>query len=139
MTTASIAALLAVLVLGFVEGLRRFYPARAAWRRMRRARGRLPMIKMRERFDAAAKQRAPRVLALIFLALVVVWIAVASLLDKRWHEVLFDVLPYVIVIIAVLRIPAAFSDIAERMRTYEREVGDDEVDEDDFPPGAIPI
>ena len=97
------------------------------------------MIKMRERFEVGSTQRAPRVLALVFLVLALAWIAAASLLDKRWHEVLFDVLPYVIVVIAVLRTPAALQGIAERMRDYEREVGDDQVVEDDGPPGAIPI
>jgi hypothetical protein len=139
MTTASIAALLAALVLGFVEGLRRFYPARPAWRRMRRARGRRAMLRMRQRFEDGATQRAPRVLALLFLVLVGTWIGVASLLDKRWHEVLFDVLPYLIVIAAVLRVPAAMRGIAVRMKEYEQEVGDDQVIEDDDPPGAIRI
>ena len=139
MNTASIAALLAALALGFVEGLRRFYPARSTWRRLRRMRGRLAMIKMRERYEAAAAQRAPRVLALVLLVLIGVWIGVASLLDKRWHEVVFDVLPYVIVGAAMLRTPACLHDIAERMKKYEREIGDDKVIDDDVPPDFLAI
>lgn len=139
MTTASIAALLAALVLGFVEGIRRFYPSRTTWRRMRRVRGRTLMMKLRQRYEDAATQKAPRYLALALLVLVAVWIAVASLLDKRWHEVLFDVLPYVIVGAAVLRIPAALSDIAARMKGYEKEIGDDEVIDDDVPPDFLAI
>ena len=97
------------------------------------------MMKMRERFELGATQKAPRILALVFLVLVIAWIAVASLLDKRWHEVLFDVIPYVIVGIAVLRIPPALRGIGERMKDYEREIGDDQVIEDDDPPGAVRI
>lgn len=139
MNTASIAALLAALALGFVEGIRRFYPSRTTWRRLRRARGRVLMIKMRERYEAAALERAPRFLALALLVLVATWIGVASLLDKRWHEVLFDVLPYVIVVAAVLRVPAALSDIAERMKEFEKEIGDDKVIDDDAPPDFLAI
>ena len=139
MNSASIAALLAALALGFVEGIRRFYPSRTTWRRMRRVRGRLPMMKLRERYEDAAAQRAARFLALALLLLVGIWIGVASLLDKRWHEVLFDVLPYVIVGAAVLRIPAALSDIAARMKDYEKEIGDDQVIDDDIPPDFLAI
>lgn len=139
MNSASIAALLAALALGFVEGLKRFYPSRTTWRRLRRARGRLPMIKLRERYEAAASERAPRYLALALLVLVATWIAVASLLDKRWHEVLFDVLPYVIAVAAVLRIPACLRAIAERMKEHERDIGDDKIIDDDLPPDFLAI
>ena len=125
MTTGLIAALVAVLALGFVEGIRRFYPSRQTWRRLRRTRGRLAVRLMRERFDAAARQGSPRVLAEVLAGLVVIWIAVASLLDKRWYEVVTDVLPYVFVGIALFRLPGAMRSVAERMKDYEREVGED--------------
>ena len=125
MTTGLIAALVAVLALGFVEGIRRFYPSRQTWRRLRRTRGRLAVRLMRERFEAAAQQGSPRVLAEVLAGLVVIWIAVASLLDKRWYEVVTDVLPYVFVGIALFRLPGALRSIAERMKDYEREVGED--------------
>jgi hypothetical protein len=136
--TGFIAALAAALALGFVEGLGRFYPSRTTWRRMRRARGRLAMVRMRERFEASAARRSPRVLALALLVLMAAWIAASSLLDKRWHEVLTDVIPYVLVGIALLRVPPAMREIGERMKEYEREVGDDQlVEEDDWPDGDV--
>ena len=61
----------------------------------------------------------------MLVLLVVAWIAAASLLDKRWYEVLLDVFPYVLVILALLRTPSAMRAVAERMRDYEREAGDD--------------
>ena len=125
MTTGLIAALVAVLVLGFVEGIKRFYPSRQTWRRLRRTRGRLAVRLMRERFEAAADQGSPRVLAEVLAGLVVVWIAVASLLDKRWYEVVTDVLPYVFVGLALFRLPGSLRSVAERMKDYEREVGED--------------
>ena len=137
MQSGFIAALVATLALGFIECLGRFYPARATWRRLRRARGRLPMTKMRERFEASASRRASNFLAMALLVLVAAWIAAASLLDKRWHEVVLDVLPYVIVLAAVLRVPPAMRAIAERMKQYEREAGDDKVPDDDGRPGDV--
>ncbi|HJR43995.1 MAG TPA: hypothetical protein VJ927_00155 [Actinomycetota bacterium] len=125
MTTGLIAALVATLALGFVEGMRRFYPSRQTWRRLRRTRGRLAVRLMRERFEAAAERGSPRVLAEVLAGLVIVWIAIASLLDKRWYEVVTDVLPYVFVGIALFRLPGALRAIAERMKVYEREVGED--------------
>lgn len=139
MQTAPVAALIAVLVLGFVEGLRRFYPSRSTWLRMRRARGRRPMMRMRERYETGAGERSYMVLAILLLILMGTWIATASLLDKRWHEVVFDVLPYVFVGIAILRTPGALREIAKRMKDFEQEVGDDKFVEDNGPPGAIPI
>ena len=119
------AALVATLAVGFVECLGRFYPARQTWRRLRRARGRLAVIRMRERYETAAARGAPRILALALLVLVVAWIASASLLDKRWYEVVIDVLPYAVVGFALLRMPPAMKAIAERMKDYEREAGED--------------
>lgn len=125
MTTALIAALIAVLVLGFVEGLRGFYPSRPTWRRLRRTKGRLAVRLMRERVEAMAARGRPRVILEILAGLVIIWIAVASLLDKRWYEVVSDILPYLIVGAAVFRLPGALDAIAERMKTYEREAGED--------------
>ena len=125
MTTGLIAALVAVLALGFVEGWRRFYPSRPTWRRLRRTRGRLAVRLMRERFERGAAQGSPKVLAEVLGGLVIVWIAIASLLDKRWYEVVTDLIPYVLVGIALFRVPGAMHEIAERMKVYEREVGED--------------
>jgi hypothetical protein len=125
MASGLISALIAVLVLGFAEALRRFYPSRETWRRLRRGRGRLAVRLMRERYEAAADRRTPRRLAELLIALVIVWIATASLLDKRWQEVVADVLPYAIVGVAILRVPGTLRAIAERMKGYEREVGED--------------
>ena len=125
MTSAIIAALLAVLVLGFVEGLGRFYPALQTWRRLRVANGNRAVRKMRERFESSAENKTPRKLALVMMILVVVWIGTASLLDKRWYEVVADVLPWVVVGVALFRTPKILGAIGERMREYEKEVGED--------------
>lgn len=125
MATGVVAALIGVLALGFVEGLRRFYPARRTWLRLRRARGRLAVRLLRERFEAAAARRTPRTLATLLLCLVIAWVAAASLLDKRWYEVVLDVLPYVFAGIALLRTSGALSAVAERMKDYERDAGED--------------
>ena len=125
MESGFIAAVGALLALAFVESLGLLYPSRETWMRLRRARGRTPMVRMRERFEASAARRTPRVLAMLLVALMGAWVAAASLLDKRWHEVLLDVVPYVIVGTALVRIPPALRAIAERMRRYEREFGDD--------------
>jgi hypothetical protein len=120
-----IAALAAALALGFVEGVGRFYPARPTWSRLWRTRGRESVRAMRERFEAAGRRRAPGGLVQLLFGLVIVWVAVASLLDKRWFEVVLDVLPYVIVLAALLRTPVALRRVAERMKTYERDAGED--------------
>jgi hypothetical protein len=125
-TTAYIAALLAALALGFVEGLGRFYPARRTWDRLRRAQGRAAVRAMRERMEAASRRKTPRVFAILLFTLVIAWIAAASLLDKRWWEVVVDVIPYAIVGIAILRVSPALRSIAARMRRYEQDVGEDE-------------
>ncbi|MFP5352993.1 MAG: hypothetical protein ACLGIB_10575 [Actinomycetota bacterium] len=125
MTTGLIAALVAVLALGFVEGWRRFYPSRPTWKRLRRTKGRLAVRLMRERFEQGAERGSHRVVAEVLAGLVIVWIAVSSLLDKRWYEVLTDLTPYVLVGIAVFRVPGGMREIAERMKEYEREVGED--------------
>ncbi len=125
MTTGLIAALVAVLALGFVEAWRRFYPSRQTWRRLRRIKGRLAVRLMRERFEHGAERGGPRLLAEVLAGLMIVWIAIASLLDKRWYEVVMDLIPYVLVGIALFRVPGAMRAIAERMKEYEREVGED--------------
>src|ERR671919_1504457 len=137
MTSGAIAALIGVLVLGFVEGLRRFYPARRTWLRMRRLRGRLAVRLLRERYERAAAHRAPRRLAVALVVLVIAWVASASWLDKRWYEVALDVLPYVFVGLALVRTPGALRAIGERMKEYEREQGEDpDKDLYDEGPGA---
>jgi hypothetical protein len=140
--SAVIASLIAVLVLGFVEGLGRFYPARDAWWRLRRAQGRRRVRSMRERFEARADRGIPRRLVVVLLALAGAWVAGASLLDKRWHEVVFDVLPYVLVFVALVRTPRVLRAIAERMKSYERQAGEDpdaELEEDDEGPTEIAL
>jgi hypothetical protein len=124
-TTAAISALIAVLALGVVEGMRRFYPARETWRRLRSRHGRRAVRAMRKRFEAAAARRTPRLLAIVLMALVIVWIAVSSLLDKYWYEVALDSMPYAFVAVALVRTPGALRKIAERMREFERSVGED--------------
>ena len=125
MTTAVIASFAAVVAFGFLEGVGRFYPARKTWWRLRRTRGRSAVVLMRARCERAADPRLARQLASLMAALVVVWIGVASLFDKRWHEVLWDVTPYVIVSIALLRTPKVLRSVADRMKEYEKEAGED--------------
>jgi hypothetical protein len=124
-TTATVAALIAVLALGFVEGMRRFYPARTTWARLRSRHGRRAVRAMRERLEAASTSRAPRLMAAALLVLVAAWIAAAPLLDKRWYEVALDSLPYAFVSLAFLRVPSTLRVIADRMRDYERDAGED--------------
>lgn len=95
------------------------------------------MRKLRERFEEMSQNKTPRRLAIVLLVLMVAWVASASLLDKRWHEVVFDVLPYVFVGVALLRTPAMMRNVAERMKDYEGRAGDDpesDVEEDDGGP-----
>ena len=125
MASGVIASLIAVLALAFAEGLGRFYPARKTWWRLRRMHGRRAVRAMRERFEAVADRRLFRILAVVLLGFASGWIASASLLDKRWHEVVLDVLPSAFIGIALFRTPAIIRLMAERMRTYEREVGED--------------
>jgi hypothetical protein len=125
MTSGSIAALIAALALGFAEGLGRFYPSRTTWRRLRSMHGRRAVRAMRERLENVSRSRVPRFLAVVLLGLVIGWIASASLLDKRWYEVVMDVLPYLFIGIAVLRTPPITRAMAQRMRDYERDVGED--------------
>ena len=125
MTTGILAALVAVLAWAFVEGFARFYPARETWLRIRRTRGREAVRRMRERFEVASDKRMGRRLLTFVIALLIIWIASASLLDKRWYEVVADALPSVIVAIALLRVPSATRAVAARMKEYERDAGDD--------------
>lgn len=125
MTTGSIAALIAALALGFAEGLGRFYPSLATWRRLRSMHGRRAVRAMRERLEGVSQNRLSRVLAIVLLGLVIGWVASASLLDKRWYEVVWDVLPYLFIGLALLRTPAITRAIAARMRDYEKDVGED--------------
>ena len=140
MTSAGIAALIAVLALGFVEGMRRFYPARATWLRLRSRHGRRAVRAMRERFESAAASRAPRLLAGALFVLVVGWVAAAPALDKRWYEVALDALPYAFVSLAFLRVPNALRSMAARIREYEKDAGEDpDKDLDDYGNGDTSI
>ncbi|HEX2057717.1 MAG TPA: hypothetical protein VHI71_05035 [Actinomycetota bacterium] len=125
MTSAIIASFAAVAALGFLEGVGRFYPARKTWWRLRRTRGRAAVVMMRARCERAADPLLARRLASLLFVLVIVWIGVASLLDKRWHEVVWDVTPYLIVCVALLRTPRALRSVAERMKEYEKDAGED--------------
>ncbi|CAN5612612.1 hypothetical protein BH24ACT26_BH24ACT26_05230 [soil metagenome] len=142
MTSGALAALVATLALGFVEGIRRFYPSYETWRRLRRARGPRAVRAMRERFEHAGERRPPKLLTTVLLALVIVWVASASLLDKRWHEVVLDVFPYVIVYAALWRTPGAMRKVAERMKERERNLGEDPeapLEEEDGGPTALAL
>src|ERR671914_529378 len=102
MAATGIAATIAsLLAWGFIEALAGFYPSRETWWRMRRARGREPLRRTRERFEEAADHRGPRVLGTVLLCLLIVWIASASLLDKRWYEVIADAAPSLIVMLSL--------------------------------------
>jgi hypothetical protein len=132
-TTAGVSALIAVLMLGFVEGMRRFYPAKATWIRLRSRHGRRAVRAMRERFEAAASSRVPRLLAGGLMVLVVAWVAAAPALDKRWYEVALDALPYAFVSLAFVRVPNALRSMAARIRDYEKDSGEDpDKDLDDY-------
>jgi hypothetical protein len=141
MTTGAAATLLSILALGIVEGLRRFYPARSTWLRLRSRNGRRAVRAMRERFEETARSKAPHYAALLLVALVAIWIGAAGLLDKRWYEVVLDVLPYVFISIALLRVPAALRSIAARMKKYELDIGEDPDREfgDDGGPSAVTL
>ena len=125
MTSAVIAVLIAGLALAFVEGLGHFYPARKTWWRLRSQHGRAAVRGMRERIEDMAARRTPGVLAQVLLAVLVVWVAVAPLLDKRWYEVAVDAFPYAFVGIALFRSRPSLRAIAARMKDYEREAGED--------------
>ena len=125
MTSGLIASVVAILALFFVEIFGQTYPSKQTWRKLRRVNGRTAVRAMRERFEAAAAGRSARILALVLVVLVAVWVASASLLDKRWYEVVLDVFPYGIVALALLRVPSAMHHVAERMRCYEIEEGED--------------
>jgi hypothetical protein len=125
MTSAVIAVLIAGLTLAFVEGLGHFYPARKTWWRLRRTHGRKAVRAMRERVEDIADRRTHRILAEVLLGLMVIWIAISPLLDKRWYEVAVDTFPYVFVGIGLFRSRASLKAIAARMRDFEREAGED--------------
>jgi hypothetical protein len=125
MGTSFVAALMALAALGFLELFGRIYPARALWWRLRRSGGRETVRRMRERYEGAAARRTPLLLALVVLLLIATWAATSSLLDKRWYEVVTDLLPAAIVIVALLRTRPALRLVAERMKGYEREAGDE--------------
>ena len=125
MGTSFVASIMALMAVGFLELFGRIYPARELWWRLRRARGRESVRKMRERYESAAAHRAPLVLAVVVLAMVAAWVATSSLLDKRWYEVVTDSLPSVVVAVALVRTRPILRHVAARMKAYEREAGDE--------------
>ncbi len=95
---------------------------------------------MRVRIEGAASQRSPRVLAIVLGVLMAAWIASASLMDKRWYEVVWDVMPYAFVGAALMRAPVIFRKIAARMKRYEDEYGGlPEADEGDGGATAVAL
>ena len=135
MNSSFIASLLAVAAFGFQEILGRHYPARELWWRLRRTRGREAVRRIRERFEAASVRRSARLLAALMLVLIATWVAVSSLLDKRWYQVVGDCLPAFVVAVALFRTPYVARSVAERMKSYERQAGD----EPDAPEGPTAI
>lgn len=97
------------------------------------------MRAMRERYEAAGLRKVPGRLIELLLGLVIVWIALAGVLDRLWYEVLLDTLPYVFVLIAILRTPGALFAVGERMKDFERDAGDDpdEEPEDEGGPAEL--
>ncbi|MCA1839446.1 MAG: hypothetical protein ABR579_08250 [Actinomycetota bacterium] len=125
MASGLTAALLAALVLAFEEGLGKFYPSRELWMRLRRTRGSETVRRMRERFEMGSHMRASWWFALALLAVVAAQIATIHWLHLRWYQVVINLLPALFVALALLRVPHALGAIAERMKTYERDSGDD--------------
>ena len=125
MDTGIIAIGTAFLSWAFVEGIGSFYPSKAAWLRIRSRHGRRVTRAMRERFELGAERGTPRWLTILLAGLVAGWVASASLLDKRWWEVVLDVLPYALVGAAFLRTPTIMRKVAERMKAFERDLGED--------------
>lgn len=125
MNSSFIASLLAVAAVGFLEIFGRYYPARELWWRIRRSRGREAVRRMRERFEGAAARRTSRILGALLVVLVAAWAGTSSLLDKRWYQVVGDSLPAVIVAVALFRTPNVLKSVAERMKAYERQAGDE--------------
>jgi hypothetical protein len=124
-TSGLVAIAVALLSWAFVEGLGHLYPSRATWRKLRRVRGRAHVRRMRERFQEAGDRRSGRKLALALVLLVVIWVGVSGWLDKKWYEVVADAAPSSIVLLSLLRLPASLRAIAERIKEYEREAGED--------------
>jgi hypothetical protein len=140
MATSIIASLMALAALGFLELFGRIYPARELWWRLRRSRGREAVRKLRERYEGAAARRVPRIIAVVLLALIAAWVATSSLLDKRWYEVVTDSLPSAIVVVALLRTPPVLRHVADRMKVYEREAGDEpDAPEEEGGPTALAL
>jgi hypothetical protein len=125
MATGALAALLSLVILGFVEVFGRSYPVFETWARLRRERGRRATRLIRERLEATSAARGPRLLGYALVVAALAWIAAASLLDKRWYEVVVDILPQLLVAAALLRVPHASRAAAERMRSYEKRMGED--------------
>lgn len=142
MTSAFVADFLALLSLVVVEGMARVYPPRATWIRLRSKHGRRAVWAMRKRFEAALEEGFSRKLLTVLIALVIVWVAVASLLDKHWQEIIIDLTPYLVIGLALARVPHALRAMSERMKRYEEESGDDperDIEPGDGGPAAIAL
>jgi hypothetical protein len=129
--SGAIAAAIGAFALAVIEGMRRFYPARRTWLRLRSRNGRRAVWAMRRRMEAAAASRWPRLLAAALFAVIMIWIAFAPVFSKHWYEVVMDALPYVFVGVAMMRAPGTLEAVAARMRRYEEELGEDPDAEDD--------
>lgn len=139
MTSGLVAIVAAAIVWLFVEGLGGIYPSKAAWLRIRSRHGRRAARAMRKRFDAWADRETPRWLTITLALIVGGWIASASLLDKRWWEVVLDVAPYVLVGLAFLRLSPVMRKVAERMKAYERDLGEDPDSDYDEGDGGVAV
>lgn len=139
MDSAIVAIGTAFLAWAFVEGLGSFYPSKAAWLRIRSRHGRRAARAMRMRFEAGAERGTPRWLTIVLVVMVGGWIASASLLDKRWWEVVLDVAPYALVGAAFLRIPKMMRKVADRMRRYEKDLGEDPDSDLDDGDGGVAV
>ena len=125
MTIAVLSSSFAFMAVLFVEWFGSSYPSRETWRKLRSSHGRRAVRAMRERFEDNSLRKTPRRLAELLLGLLIVWVACAPLLDKRWFEVALEAVPYAIASIALLRTPACLRMVAERMKEYERNIGED--------------
>lgn len=139
MGSAIIAIGTAFIAWGFVEGLGSHYPSKTAWLRIRSRHGRRAARAMRKRFEAGADRGTPKWLTIALSVLVAGWVASAGLLDKHWWEVVLDVLPYALVGIAFLRLPKMMGKIAERMRGYEKDLGEDPDKDYDDGEGGVAV
>jgi hypothetical protein len=143
MGSGFIAAVAALLALAFVEGFGVQYPSKRTWMKLRSQNGRKAVRKMRERLEQTSHNRAPLILALVLLVGIVAWAVVATkVFDEDWQQIVFDSLSSFFVAIAMLRMPHALRAAAERMKEYERSLGEDpdaDLDADEGDGGSTAI